>query len=47
MWPRLVQGAPLRGGVPRERFLSRTFVGIVTLYLAVVTDKFTYVSLLA
>ena len=32
-----MQGAPLRGDVPRERFLSRTFVGIVTLYLAVMT----------
>ena len=32
---------------PQGEFFSRIFVGIVTLYLAVVIDNFTYVSLLA
>ena len=33
MRPRPIKGPPLRGGVPRERFLSWTFAGTVTFIL--------------
>lgn len=42
-----MQGAPRRCAVRRERFLSRTFVGADTLYLAVVADNSTHASLFA